>query len=77
MCFVGQVSYNAALDACGKGGRADKAIELLEQMELDGVPPGLITYNAAIYACAKVCSIIDPIKVIHPIDPRLECDSRT
>lgn len=63
MSFVGQVSYNAALDACGKGGRADKAIELIEEMELAGVPPGLITYNAAIYACAKVCVIM--------VDPRL------
>lgn len=49
-----QVSYNTALDACSKGGQADKAMELLNQMELNGIEPGLISFNAVIDACARV-----------------------
>lgn len=49
-----QVSYNAALDACSKGGRSDKALELLREMEANGIEPEVISFNAAIDACARV-----------------------
>lgn len=42
------------MDACGKAGESDKAVQLLERMELEGIESGIITFNVAIDACARV-----------------------
>lgn len=52
-CFLLQVSFNAAIDACGRAGQWRAALSVLDRMSLAGVSPGTITYNAVIAACGK------------------------
>lgn len=52
-----QMAYNSALNACSKGNRSDKAMELLTEMELRGIQPGLVSFNAALDACYRVRSL--------------------
>ena len=47
------ITYNAAISACEKGGRADEALKLLAEMKTAGLEPDVITYNAVISACEK------------------------
>ena len=53
------ITYNAAISACEKGGRPDKALELFDHLLKEGpnfptpVYPDTITYSAAISACEK------------------------
>jgi len=44
-------TYNVALIASGKEGRADKTMELMSEMERFKVEVRALTYNVAIYAC--------------------------
>lgn len=53
-CLLPQVSYNAALDACSKAGRADKALELLRNMQVNDIEPGVMSFNCVLDACANV-----------------------
>ena len=49
-------SYNAALAACGKGGRWGEVrglLSLLEDMRGAGIEPGVIAYGAVISACGE------------------------
>lgn len=52
---IHQVCYNAVMTACGRGAQWQRALGLLKQMESGelGVWPDIISYNAAIDACAK------------------------
>ncbi|HET9644124.1 MAG TPA: hypothetical protein VFP68_12365 [Burkholderiaceae bacterium] len=55
--FPNTITYNAAISACEKAGRADKALELFDHLQTHGparsVFPNTITYSAAISACEK------------------------
>ena len=44
------ISYSAAISACEKGGQWEKPLELLKSMEVRGVEPDAISYNAAMSA---------------------------
>ncbi|CAM9436794.1 unnamed protein product, partial [Choristocarpus tenellus] len=48
-----QISFNAAIDACAKGGRWEQALDLLEEMVKHRLFPSLVSYNSAMDACAK------------------------
>lgn len=52
-CVPLQVSFNAAIDACGRAGQWRAAVSLMDEMASAGVPRGTITYNAVIAACGK------------------------
>ncbi|CAN0432716.1 unnamed protein product, partial [Hapterophycus canaliculatus] len=45
------VSYTSAICACGPDWLL--ALDVLEEMEKDGVPPNLLSYTAAMGACFK------------------------
>ena len=45
--------YDAAINACGRGGQWARAVELLQLMRRQNVKPGDETYMAAIFACEK------------------------
>ena len=47
------ISYNSAVDACGKAGKPDSAVNLLREMTAKGLTPNEISYNSAIEACRK------------------------
>jgi pentatricopeptide repeat protein len=47
------VLYTAMIHACGKAGKAEKALQLLDEMKEEGLVPTEVTYNAALYAAAK------------------------
>ena len=47
------VLYTAMIHACGKAGKAEKALQLLEEMKQEGLVPTEVTYNAALYAAAR------------------------
>jgi pentatricopeptide repeat protein len=55
--FPDTITFNAAISACEKAGRADKALKLFDHMQTHGsafnVFPDTITYSAAISACDK------------------------
>ncbi|CAE8589698.1 unnamed protein product [Polarella glacialis] len=48
-----EISYNAAISACEKGGQWQLALNLLSRMPEARVVPNEISYNAAIGACSK------------------------
>ena len=47
------VHFNAAIDACGKGGRWEEALSLLREMGSAGVRPDAFSFSSAISAQAK------------------------
>lgn len=47
------MSYNHAISACRKAGRAKQAVDLLRDMRAAGCDPDLISYNTAVSACVK------------------------
>ena len=46
------ITHNTLINACAKGDDAEKALQLLVNMQLKG-GPNVITYSALISACAK------------------------
>ena len=48
-----EISYNATISACEKGGRWQQALMLLEAMQKVKVTPSEISYTATISACEK------------------------
>jgi len=46
-------SFSAAISACEKGGLTQMALDLLDRMKRQHVPPNAVTYGAAIAACGK------------------------
>ncbi|CAN0568048.1 unnamed protein product, partial [Ectocarpus sp. 12 AP-2014] len=44
-------SYSAAITACGNCGEWRRALALLRVMREQGVPPNVVSYNAAAHAC--------------------------
>jgi pentatricopeptide repeat domain-containing protein 1 len=47
------ITYNATISAYEKGGQWGKALELLEEVQAQGIKPDGITYNATISAYEK------------------------
>merc|ERR1711865_370939 len=45
------ISFNAAISACEKGGKWERALELLQEMRQSGVQPDVISFSSAISAC--------------------------
>jgi pentatricopeptide repeat protein len=46
------VLYTSMIHACAKGGKAEKALQLLSQMQKNGLMPTEVTFNAALHAAA-------------------------
>lgn len=47
------VSYNAAIDACGKAKHVDRALELFDELYRVGNVPDAVTYTALIDSCGR------------------------
>ena len=45
--------YNAAIQACDRGGVWQRAVELFDAMEVEGIARDAITYNAIAQACQR------------------------
>ena len=50
---LGTVSYNAAIDACGKSKQVGRALELFDELVQAGNVPDAVTYTALIDACGR------------------------
>ena len=50
---LGTVSYNAAIDACGKAKQVNRALELFDDLVAAGNVPDAVTYTALIDACGR------------------------
>lgn len=48
-----KISYNAAIDACAKGGLWRRGLELLSEMELAGFRPSIVSYNTVLGVCGR------------------------
>lgn len=59
------MSFNAAIDACGRAGQWRAALSLLDKMSSAGVPRGTITYNAVIAACGKGKEWARAVSLLH------------
>lgn len=46
-------TFNALIDACGKAGFFDRALDLLQRMRVQGLQPCAVTYNALLDACGR------------------------
>ena len=55
---LGTISYNAAIDCCGKVRQVDRALELLDELIAVGNHPDAVTYTALIDACGRA-SMLD------------------
>lgn len=51
------ITYSSAISAREKGGKTNKALDLLEMKE-QGLESNVRTYSAAISACDKGCGLI-------------------
>ncbi|KAI5083686.1 hypothetical protein GOP47_0003429, partial [Adiantum capillus-veneris] len=58
------VSWNALITGFAQEGEAEKALDCLEQMRHDGIPPDAVTYVCALKACATIRAL-DRGKKIH------------
>ena len=47
------ITYSALISACEKGDQPERALEMLEIMQQQGVVPGAITFNTLISTCEK------------------------
>jgi len=47
------ITYSALISACEKGGQAELALKIFDDMRADGIIPNVITYSALISACEK------------------------
>ena len=47
------ITYNALISACEKGKQPDRALEIFDQMQQQGLVPDVITYSALISACEQ------------------------
>ena len=47
------VSYNAAIAACGKSKQVKQALDLFEELNAAGNLPDVVTYSALIDACGR------------------------
>lgn len=50
------ITYSVAVDACAKTGGSvavERAFELVDEMQENGLEPNVVTYNSLIHACAK------------------------
>ena len=59
------MSFNAAIDACGRAGKWRAALSVLDRMSIAGVPRGTITYNAVIAACGKGKQWSRAVSLLH------------
>jgi len=50
---MSNIAFNTVIDACGRLGRFNDALELLYQARRNGVQPDVRTYNGVLSACAK------------------------
>ena len=50
---LGTVSYNAAIDACGKAKQVNRALELFDELVGAGNQPDAVTFTALIDACGR------------------------
>lgn len=46
-------SYSSIINACGKGGQLQKALQLFEQMKRQGLVPDVQTVGAVLDACDR------------------------
>jgi pentatricopeptide repeat protein len=51
------VSYNAAIDACGKAKQVGRALELFDELVAAGNVPDAVTYTALIDACGRAAML--------------------
>ena len=58
------IPYTAAIKACEKGQKPQQVQHPLEEMQLQGFQPNVVTYNAAIKACEKGQK---PQQALHPL----------
>jgi len=47
------ITYGALISACEKGVQPERALEVFETMQRQGLTPSVITYNSLISACEK------------------------
>lgn len=47
------ITYNTMIDACGRGGDWKRAVELLKEMEVVGLPPDVVSYTSTMDGCGK------------------------
>ena len=47
------IDFNESIIYCSKEGQWQKALELLESMEVHGLKPDVVSLNAAMWACEK------------------------
>lgn len=67
------VAVNSLIAACGRGGRADLSVELLNEMEQFGVKPDQLSYRNAIIACNQAEH--ERLRSLQLQSPRAEEDS--
>ena len=46
-------TYNAVISACEKGKQPERALEVFQAMQRQGVVPNVITYSALISTCEE------------------------
>ena len=51
------ITYNSLISACGKSGKAERALQFFAKMQQQGLRPNVITYNAVIIASPRLSSI--------------------
>ena len=54
---LGTVSYNAAIDTCGKARQVNHALELFDELVAAGNVPDAVTYTALIDACGRAAML--------------------
>ncbi|CAM9999108.1 unnamed protein product, partial [Hapterophycus canaliculatus] len=66
---------NAALNACGKAGRIQEALELMKDARASGIELDVVSYNCAIPACVvggkweQALSMVREMRTEYSIEP--------
>lgn len=69
-------TFGAVLNACDRGQKWEVAVQVLKQMLLDSILPGLISYNSLVSACERSSAWPAALAVLSTLEERrLEADA--
>ena len=70
------ITYSSLIHACAKSSQVERAFQLVDKMQQQGVKPDVIMCNSLIQACSNSSQVKKAFQLLESLQPQeLECDS--